>query len=300
MTFVPPTTLSVRKSIFLQLRDAITRHGDQVILASVFFALFCVTCLPNFLGATLNLFAVENDLTHSRTISSAELLGFIAIAVVLADLKTDRVLRSLDLVAAIGIAAASLYPSPTIRAIGMTCLGLFFIAHTDRRIGSLGQLCLGLVWIDFWGALVLDAIKPWLLPMEAHLAFAPLQLTGSFSIDGQVITSGNGFAIEVAEPCSAFHNTVTTAFMWLSLMKIQKLEFNLRHACYLAAALTAVVVLNSARIAIMAVSESQYLFWHEGPGLWIIKAVMLGTLFGVFCFDLWTSRAPNATKLKTA
>ena len=53
MTFVPPTTLSVRKSIFLQLRDAITRHGDQVILASVFFALFCVTCLPNFLDATL-------------------------------------------------------------------------------------------------------------------------------------------------------------------------------------------------------------------------------------------------------
>jgi hypothetical protein len=94
----------------------------------------------------------ERSVSNWTAGRSAELLGFIAIAVVLADLKTDRVLRSWDLVAAIGIAAASLYPSPTIRAIGMTCLGLFFIAHTDRRIGSLGQLCLGLVWIDFWGA----------------------------------------------------------------------------------------------------------------------------------------------------
>jgi hypothetical protein len=159
-------------------------------------------------------------------------------------------------------------------------------------------LYLGLAWIDFWRAVVLDAVKSWLLPNEAYFAFVPLWLARSSTIDGTVISSGNGFAIEVAEPCSVFHNTVTTAFIWLSLMKIQRLEFKARHACYLAAALTAVVALNSIRIALIAISENRYLFWHEGPGLWIIKSAMLTAVFGVFCFDLWVSGGQNNRKLK--
>jgi hypothetical protein len=90
----------------------------------------------------------------------------------------------------------------------------------------------------------------------------------------------------VTEPCSAFHNTITATFIWLSLIKIQRLDFQLKHFVVLAIGVAAIVLVNTARIGMMAVSESQYLFWHIGPGLWIVKIVMLSTVLGVFYFGL--------------
>jgi hypothetical protein len=283
---VSPTRPSVRRIVFLHLHDAINHVNDRVVLAALFVTLFFLNYAANLIDAFANISAVENDLTHSRTITGAEILGFVAIAVILKDLKTDRVLRWWDFVAIIGVAIASLYPSPLCRAIAMTCLGLLFVERSDKRIASLGQLCIGLVWIDFWGTLVLSLISQWLLPLETALAYLPLSLFGSFSLHGLMIANDSGFALKIIEPCSAFHNTITTAFIWLSLIKIQRLEFHFKHFIVLAVGLTVVVLLNTARIGIMAVSKSEYFFWHMGPGLWIVKIVMLSAVLGLFYFGL--------------
>lgn len=282
---VSPTRPSVRVA-FMQLHDAIKRVNDRVVLAVVFVVLFSLNYAGNLIGAVTNAFAVDNDLTHSRTASGAEILGFVAIAVVLKDLKTDRVLRCWDFLAILGITIASLYPSSVSRAIAMTCLGLLFIPRSDKRITSLGQLCIGLVWIDFWGPLVLNLIGRWMLPVETALAYLPLSLFGPFSLNGLVISNGAGFAIKVIEPCSAFHNTIIAAFIWLSLIKIQRLRFQVEHFVILAVGLIVVVLLNTARIGVMAVSLNEYLFWHMGPGLWIVKIVMLTAVLGLYYFGL--------------
>jgi hypothetical protein len=292
-TVVSPARPSVRRMLSIAPRDALTFLSDRVVLAVIFVVLFCLNYAPHLFDAFTNIVAVDIDLDHSRTISSAEFLGFAAIAVILRDLQADRVLRRGDFVAIAGIAVASLYPSPAVRAIAMTCLGLLFVARSDKRIASLGQLCIGIVWIDYWGPLVLDLIKPWLLPIEALFAFLPLWLFGSFSLDGTVIANGTGYAIQVFEPCSAFHNTITTAFIWLSLMKIMKMDFHLRQYCYLVLALAVVVLLNTARISILAISENQYLFWHMGAGLWIVKLTMLTTILGLFYLSVDTAQRPS-------
>jgi hypothetical protein len=155
----------VRELVVTHLHDAIKHLNDRVVLTAVFVALFSLYYAGNLIDAVANISAVENDLTHSRTASGAETLGFVAIAVVLKDLKTDRVLRWWDFIAILGIALAFLYPSPVFRAIAMTCLGLLFIARSDKRIASLGQLCIGLVWIDFWGSVVFNFAGPLLLPI---------------------------------------------------------------------------------------------------------------------------------------
>ena len=148
------------------LDDAVNRLNDRVVLTAVFVWLFSLNYAGSLVDAAANISAVENDLTHSRTASGAEILGFVAFAVVLTDLKSDRVLRWWDFLAVFGIAIASLYPSPVSRAIALTCLGLLFIVRVDKRVASLGQLCIGLVWIGFWGSLVLSFIAPWLLPAD--------------------------------------------------------------------------------------------------------------------------------------
>jgi hypothetical protein len=283
---VSPARSSVSKSVVTHLRDAINHLNDRVVLTAVFVALFSLNYAGSLIDAVANISAVDNDLTHSRTASGAEILGFVAVAVVLTDLKSDRVLRWWDFSAVFGIAIVSLYPSSVSRAIALTSLGLLFIVRSDKRIASLGQLCIGLVWIDFWGSLVLSFIAPWLLPVEAALAYFALSLFGPFSLHGITISNASGFALMVAEPCSAFHNTIITSFIWLSLIKIQRLPFRLKHFVILAIGLISVVLLNTARIGIMAVSDSQYLFWHMGPGLWVVKTVMLTAVLGLFYFGL--------------
>jgi hypothetical protein len=280
-----PARLSAREILVSRLQ-ATKFPADRIVLAGAFVLLFSLNYAGNLIDAVTNAVAVDNDLVHSRTASGAEILGFVAIAVVLRDFKTDRVLRWWDLLAIIGIAIASLYPSPVSRAVAMTCLGLLFIPRTDERIASLGQLCVGLVWLDFWGPLVLNLIGRWVLPVETALAYLPLSLYGSFSMNGLVISNGSGFSIEVLEPCSAFHNTIIAAFIWLSLIKIQRLRFQIEHYVVLAIGLVGVVLLNTARIGIMAVSKSEYLFWHMGPGLWIIKIAMLAGVLSLFYFGL--------------
>ena len=281
---VSPTRPSVRRAVSMPLHNAIKYLSDRVVLTAVFVALFSV----NYAANLFNALTVATGLIqpHSRALTAAEFLGFVAIAVILKDLKSDRVLRWWDFVAIISITIASFYPSPLCRAIAMTCLGLLFVVRSDKRIASLGQLCIGLVWIDFWGALVLSLIGQWLLPLETAFAYLPLTVFGSFSLDGVTITNGSGWDIEVSEGCSAFHNTITTAFVWLSLIKIQRLDFHFKYFVILAIGLAFVVLLNTARIGIMAVSISEYDFWHVGPGLRIAQSVMLGAVLGLFYFGL--------------
>jgi hypothetical protein len=280
-----PTEPSVPSAVVTPLYDAIKHLTDRVVLTASFVILFFFDYATNILDAFAK-FGVENELAHSHTVSGAELLGFVAVAVILKDCKSDRVLGRWDFIAVIGITIASIYPSPLYRAMAMTCLGLLFIARSDKRLASLGQLCIGLAWINFWGAIVLNLIAEWLLPIETVFAYLPLFLSGSFSLNGLTISNDSGFDLTIAEPCSAFHNTIVTSFIWLSLIKIQRLDFQLKHFVILAIGIAVVVLLNTARIGLMAVSESQYLFWHMGPGLWIVKIVMLSTVLSVFYFGL--------------
>jgi exosortase/archaeosortase family protein len=299
-TDVSPTRLSVRRHAFIQPHDAIKYLSDRVVLTAAFITLFYL----NYTSSPIEAFA-NSDIFQSRAVGGAEILGFAAIFVVLKDLSADRVLRWWDFVAivaalAAGIVAALLYPSKVFPAISITCLGLLFIARSDKRIASLGQLCIGLAWIGFWGALALILIKQWLLPIEAGFATLPLSLFGPFSVEGTLISNGSGFAIDIVEGCSAFHNTIVTAFVWLSLIKIQKLDFRLKYFYILAIGLLAVILLNTFRISVMALSEGQYLFWHEGPGQWIVKALMLGGVLGLFYFGLTPHNPKPPVALSTA
>ena len=80
--------------------------------------------------------------------------------------------------------------------MGMTCLGLLLIARNDKRLASLGQLCIGLAGIDIWGPLALRFIEHWLLPIATALAYLPLSLFGTFSVVGNTISNGNGSVLK--------------------------------------------------------------------------------------------------------
>jgi len=277
------TRPSSLRGIFFKLRDAIEQPTDRTVLAALFASLFCL----NYVAQLFDLAAGERLIfSSSRTISGAQLIGFVAIAVVLKDLAADRLLRWWDFATITGIAIFLIHPWRSNAALAISVLGLMFIGRGDKRLKSLGQLCLGLAWIDLWGPLVMGLIEQWLLPIETELAHIPLSLFGSFSVVGNVIFGENGHDIAILEPCSAFRNTINMAFIWLAMMKILRLDFHVWNFLILVLGIIVVVLINTARIGLMAFSFDQYIFWHLGPGLSIVKFTMLTIVLGLFYFGL--------------
>ena len=185
--------------------------SDRDVLLAFFASLFVQVYLSRAFEGIISL-------------GAAELIGFAAIATILQRLSSDRMLRSVDYVAIVFGSIAIVHPWSRVGAIVLTGLGLLFVLRSDRRLASLGQLCLGLAWLDLWGHLVFRVIEPWVLPMETALGYLPLSLFGSFSLDGNAILSDTGHGVVVGTPCSVFANTIRISFIWLAMMKVQGTE----------------------------------------------------------------------------
>lgn len=270
-----------------QRLGAIGQPSDRLILSALFLLIFGL-----HYGARLfTPGAGEQIVSGFRT---AEIIGFVAIATVLQRLGADRVLRRWDFATIIIAAVVLIHPWPRIGGLVLSGLGLSLMARQDRRLASLGQLCIGLAWIDVWGPIALEFVAAWLLPLETALGFLALAPFGAFSLVGNAILGESGHGVIVAGPCSAFANTITTTFIWLSLVKIQGLAIQPWHVRVLAISLAVVVLLNTARLALMAHSYPQYVFWHDGAGATLLSTSMLAIIFGLFCFGLYRrqGRAP--------
>jgi hypothetical protein len=269
-------------SRLLERIGAITKEpSDRDILAAFFAALFLQIYLSRAFIAPAGI-----------SLGAAELIGFAAIASMLQRLNSDRILRSSDYVAIAFGGVAIVHPWSRVGALVLTVLGLLFLLRSDRRLASLGQLCLGLAWLDLWGPLVFRVIEPWFLPLETALGYLPLSMFGSFSLVGNAILSDKGHAVVVYPACSVFANTIRTTFIWLAMVKVQGAEFRSWHFRVLALSLVTVFFLNTSRLGLMAYSYNGYLFWHESYGASIMSWTMLATVIGLFYFGLRREGSP--------
>jgi exosortase/archaeosortase family protein len=218
----------------------------------------------------------------SRLASATQLLGFFVVASLIQELKSDQVLKRWDLTVLLAAVLACSIPQRFGFAAAATLLGTLFFWRSDYRLSSIGQLSLALAWMDFWGPLAYMLIESWLLPLETALAFVPLAIFTSAKLEGVTIYNGAGHDILIMEGCSAFRNTMTTAFIWLCLLKLQRLPTCRRYVIALGAALIAVVLINTARIAVLSISFPLYEYWHNGLGFHIAKLSMLASVLLIF------------------
>ncbi len=209
--------------------------------------------------------------------SVPEWLGVAALGVTVWRFGGGAVLDAGDWLA-IGVAALLLiHPAPWSPALALTVAGLRLAFGRRERVRTAGRLCLGFSWVYLWGALLFNGLAPWLLPLETALAFIPLAFVQTFKLSGATIEAANGFSVVVLPACSAFSNTVRTAFMWLALCAFLDIGVNGRVARYLAASIALVVLVNSARIALMATSYDHYRYWHDGAGEVWFSALLLAS-----------------------
>src|SRR5689334_4396869 len=114
---------SILRQVFTEVRRAVEQPTDRTILIAIFTSIFFL----NYVTQLFDLSAGERLIfATSRTVGGAQIIGFVAIAVVLKDLKADVVLRWFDLAMIFAIAIATIHPWRSIGALAVTALGLLF------------------------------------------------------------------------------------------------------------------------------------------------------------------------------
>jgi len=220
-----------------------------------------------------------------NSLSLAEVLGIFTTIVTLSRLGPGDFLTRRDYLLLSLSALLFLYPRDLSVFLSLTLVGALLKSKKNNEVAAIGEVSLGFAWILYWGNLVLQLFQPWLMPFETWIGFLPLSLFGKFSLYGNAIHSLDGpHGVVMGPPCSAFNNTIKTAFIWLCLIKLYDLPFRMWQFFGLLISLVIVVSLNTIRLVLMAYSESGYLFWHDGIGAPIIAYSMLILVLITFYF----------------
>jgi exosortase/archaeosortase family protein len=143
-------------------------------------------------------------------------------------------------------------------------------------VASLGQLWCVLSVFEVWGPFVFRIVSAPIVRVEsAAVAWLGDQFGLGFSLDGILIRAPSGWSVFVLEACSSFHNISLAVLVWMSLLKLAGRTVDRSNLTAAGVGIVINVILNFFRIMIMAQSENDYRFWHDGVGAVLFSCVTL-------------------------
>jgi hypothetical protein len=214
-------------------------------------------------------------------LGAGEALALFALFSLISRMGNDTLLSRADLLLIAAAGAAFTLPSLKAGSIAMTPVAVMLITRRDARLASIGQLLLALAFYQLYGRLIFDFVAPYVLWLETGAVTGLLSFFGDFSQNGADIVAPSGHTIFIEPPCSAFHNITVATLIWLSLIKIERLQIVLSDWWTLGAMIAATILLNTIRIALMAQSAPMLQYWHDGQGVVIVSIVTLASLLGI-------------------
>jgi exosortase/archaeosortase family protein len=156
-------------------------------------------------------------------------------------------------------------------AIGFlaTVMALYVLRffRADRELKAAGIVLVALSAHLVWGPILFQLLTPELLRADAALVGGMLKLIRPDIIwtDTTFQTPGS-FAISLVGACSSFHNLSTALLACAAATMFMRTEWTRSDIAIVAATGVAMILMNDARICLLAWSPASYNFWHEGAG----------------------------------
>jgi hypothetical protein len=174
--------------------------------------------------------------------------------------------------------------SPPWLSLTATAVYLWATSRSEPKLRAAGVVLLALAFNGFWGPKLFEALAFPLLAADTALVGGLLSLLHSgYSWHGTVIeTEGHGIAM--LGPCSSFHNISLGLLCWIAITKLKRPDWAPGDAWAAALVVVAVVLLNTARVYLMALSTEMYAYWHTGFGADIFALV---TSAAVISISVW-------------
>lgn len=149
-----------------------------------------------------------------------------------------------------------------------------------RRMAVIGFALTGPV---IWGPAFLSLFGPQILWLDAGLG---AWLAGYEVNDNMIRTPGDRLDLVVIEGCSAFRNVTQVVLLATTLMVLLNLRLTVSSAAGVIAAILAVILVNGARLAAMALYPVHFDYLHHGGGAilfgyatLVASVIILGLVF---------------------
>ena len=151
--------------------------------------------------------------------------------------------------------------------------------RADRELKAASTVLLALSAHLFWGPIVFQYFTPELLRADAALVGGMLKVVRPDIVwnDTTFYTTPD-FAISLVGACSSFHNLSTALLACVAATMFMRTEWAQRDIPRLLAAIVSMILMNDARLCLLAWSPSAYAFWHNGAGAPLLALLMTATL----------------------
>lgn len=158
-------------------------------------------------------------------------------------------------------------------------LYLFALRREDRELKAASIVLLALSAHLVWGPILFQLVTPELLNADAAVVGTMLKLVRPDIIwNGTTFQTPGSFAISLVGACSSFHNLSTALLACAAATMFSRTGWIRQDLVKLAVAIVVMILMNAARICLMAWSPAAYEFWHDGSGAPILNVVMTVTL----------------------
>jgi exosortase/archaeosortase family protein len=153
----------------------------------------------------------------------------------------------------------------------MTAGYLLLVNRGDRNLSAAGGVLLAISAHQLWGPVLFQLLTPELLRADAALVGEVLaSLRPDIIWSGTSFHAPDGHSILLVGGCSSFNNVSTAVLACATVAMLRRTEWVQRDIATLAVACLVMILVNTARLCLLAWSGPQYLFWHNGAGVQIL------------------------------
>jgi hypothetical protein len=250
-----------------RVHDGVGRRELVVWVAAVLFAsrFFRIETKPltGLLDGLATLLA-QNSIFHY--------IGWYAVFSLLREANLADRARPWEVACALGLCVVNvLQANPTVW-VSATAVGLYLWAmHPgDARIRAAAAVLLALAINGLWAPLFFRAFSYPILLADAVMVGGALSLLqeGAGWLGNNIVGTRSGHRVLIHGPCSSFHNISLGLLCWVSLTMLARPCWVRNDLSVAAVAVMTVILLNTARLYLIALSEDAagYRYWHGGPG----------------------------------
>jgi hypothetical protein len=182
---------------------------------------------------------------------------------------------------------------PTNRMVWVAGAGtgvyLWLFSAGDPKLRSAGIVLVALSVQEFWGRVFFGLVAYPLLHAETAVIGTIMEATRAGTIwQDNLITGPSGYGIVIYSACSSFHNLSLAMLCWVTVTRLQHQNWQLRD--YVSGAMVggAMILLNFARLYLMALDGDLYQYFHDGMGAEVFAVVASLT---ILLLSLYRSRS---------
>jgi hypothetical protein len=163
---------------------------------------------------------------------------------------------------------------------------LWIFNRDDTKLRAAAAVLAALSVQEFWGHVLFNLAALPLLHAETAAVGVILQAFRPGTVwQDNVITGPSGYGIVVYTGCSSFHNLSLAMLCWVTVSRLRHQNWRTSDLVTGGAVAATMILLNLARLCLMALNIDLFRFWHDGAGAEIFAisaslAILLISLYG--------------------